>query len=142
MPVIIADTTVQTQPNKAADLTAKIAGDLAAATVHLFTNPITPTPETPVGSYTEATFTGYAAKAIAGWTAGEYDSQGNVDTTGTGVLSWVGPSDETGQTIYGYYVLSAGDGTPLIYAAAFSVPLPALNLPTDVLDLVPTFTRN
>lgn len=138
MSVVTADNSVQTQANKDTDLTAKKAGDLAMATVHLFSNNITPTPQTPVGSYMEAVFTGYAAKAIAGWTANEWQLDGSVSTTGTGVLSWVGPADASGQTIYGYFVLSAGAGTPLIYASLFANPV-SLSRVTDVLDLVPTY---
>lgn len=138
MPVIIPDTSVQVVSNKSADLAVKKAGDLALATVHLFTNNLTPTPQNVTGDFTEAVFTGYLAKAIPGWTANEVNLDGTVNSTGTTVLTWVGPGDGTGQTIYGYYVLSAGVGTPLIYAARFPVAV-GLELVTDVLDLVPTF---
>jgi hypothetical protein len=141
MPVISPDTSVQNITNKAADLTVKKAGDLALATVHLFTNNINPGPNNVVGDFTEAVFTGYVAKAIPGWTANELPGDGNVGTTGTTVLTWVGPADATGQTIYGYFVLSVGAGTPLIYACRFPAQVP-LAVPTDVLDLVPTYTEH
>lgn len=138
MPAIAVDTSVQVQDNKATDLTAKKAGDLALATVHLFTNNVTPTPSSQVGDFTEAVFTGYVAKVAAGWTANNEPPDGSVSTDSTNVMSWVGPNDGTGETIYGYYVLSAGGGTPLIYAAKFPVAI-GLSTPTDVLNLVATF---
>lgn len=138
MPVIVADLIVQSQVNKGVDLTAKKAGDLALATVHLFTNDYTPTPASVVGDFTEAVFTGYVDKAIPGWTANEYLLLGSVTTTGTTVLSWAGPGDATGETIFGYYVLSAGAGTPFIYAARLPEQF-ALANPANVLDLVPTY---
>lgn len=138
MPVVTVDTTVQSAVNKALDLTAKKAGDLALATVHLFTNAIDPTPQSVVGDFTEATFTGYVAKAIAGWNANRTGLDGSVAADGTGVLTWVGPSDGSGETILGYYVLSAGGGTPIIYACRFPNPV-GLATALDVLALVPTF---
>jgi len=138
MPVIISDNSVQGQANKSADLTAKKAGDLAAATVHLFTNDFVPTPTATAADFTEATFTGYAPVAVAGWNADEYNIDGSVSTDATNVMTWVGPGDASGQTIRGYYVLSAGLGTPYLYAVLFDDPV-GLNHPTDVLGVVVTF---
>lgn len=138
MPTVQEDLSVQIQANKGADLTAKKAGDLALATVHLFTNNHTPAPGDAVGAFTEATFTGYVAKAVAGWTANDNNQDGSVGTTATTVLTWTGPADGSGQTVYGYYVLSAGAGTPILYAVKFPAGI-GLNVPTDILNLVPSF---
>lgn len=138
MPVVLTDQSVQGQTNKSADLTAKKAGDLAGATVHLYTNDYTPTPQSVVGDFTEATFTGYAAVAVAGWTANRLEASGAVSTDATNVIPFVGPGDATGQSIMGYFVKSAGGGTPYLYAVKFAAPVP-LNSPADVLALVATF---
>lgn len=140
MPVVTADNTVQSQVNKAADLDAKKLGDLLTATVHLFTNDYNPLPSSKVTDFTEAAFTGYAAKSVVLWTADQYNADGTVETASTNVMSWVGPTDMTGETIYGYYVLSIGGGTPLVYSARFDSPI-GLNDATQVLDLVATFVR-
>lgn len=140
MPVIVADTIVQGQVNKAADVAAKILGDLALCTVHLFTNDYVPVPQSVLGSFTEAVFTGYAAQAVAGWGTPELPSDGSVGVNDTTVLEWVGPSDASGQTVYGYYLRSAGAGTPYIGAYRFPFQVP-LAVPTDVLDLVAGYFR-
>lgn len=138
MPVITSDNSVQSQSNKSADLTVKKAGDLAAATIHLFINNYNPGTTSSVGDFTEATFTGYTPQAVAGWNANELSADGSVSTDATTVKTWIGPADMTGQTVYGYYVLSAGMGTPYLYAVRFPVAV-GLNVPTDVLALVATF---
>lgn len=138
MPVVTTDASVQTQANRAADLTAKKAADLALATIHLFSNNYNPLPTSVVADFTEAVFTGYAAQPVAGWNANQLSQDGSVSTDATTVLTWVGPNDPTGQTIYGYYVLSAGMGTPLVYAVRFPTPV-ALAVPTNVLALVVTY---
>ena len=140
MPVIQIDPSVQVQVNKGADLTAKKAGDLAAATVHLFTNDVNPGPQGVVGDFVEAAYAGYAAVAVAGWTANNTDLQGNVSTDGTAVISFTGPVAGGGPLVYGYYVLSAGGGTPLIYYARFTAPF-SLADNSKILSMVPTFTR-
>lgn len=140
MPLILADNSVQTQANKSAQLTAKKAGDLAAATVHLFTNDINPTAGSVVGDFTEPVYAGYAGQPVAGWTANELEADGTVSTVATTVLSFTGPAAGGGPTVYGYYVLSAGGGTPLIYAARFVEPFGLVN-DLKTLDVVPTFTQ-
>lgn len=138
MPVITSDAAVQGQVNKSADLTAKKAGDLAAATIHLFTSNNVPTAFSVLADFTEAVFTGYAPIAVTAWNANELSLDGNVSTDATNVATWVGPGDATGETIQGYFVRSAGAGTPYLYAVKFPAPV-ALRVPTDVLALVATF---
>lgn len=138
MPVVTVDASVQGQVNRSADVTAKKAGDLALATVHLFTNALTPTPSSVVGDFTEATFTGYAAVAVAGWNANRLNTDGSISIDATNVMTFVGPGDATGETIQGYYVLAAGGGTPYLYAVRFPTPV-ALLTPADVLALVATY---
>lgn len=137
--MIHADTgSVQSQANKDADLIAKKAGDLALATVHLFTNNINPTPQNVVGDFTEPTFTGYAAQAVAAWDTDELGADGSAGVFNTAVKTWVGPGDATGQTVYGYFLRSAGVGTPLVSAVKFAVPQPLMT-PADVCNVVPYF---
>ena len=138
MPTVLADATVQAAPNKSTDLTAKKAGDLALATVHLYMNDLDPTPDTAVGDFVECSGTTYVPKAVPGWTANDPSPDGSVSITGTTVLSWVGDGDDSGGTVYGYFVKAAAGGTPLIYSCRFPVPMP-LDAATDVLDLVPTY---
>jgi hypothetical protein len=139
MPVIQGDNTVQVQSNKAADLTAKEAGDLALAKIDLFTNNRIPTPLDVIGDYTLPTFTGYVQKAFAGFTAEDLQPDGTVTITATNVVSWVGPADATGQVVQGYLIRAAAGGA-LIAAAKFPAPV-SLMVPTDVLDLVATYTQ-
>ncbi len=140
MPVVPLDNTVQVAANKATDLTAKKAGDLALATVHLFTNNYTPLPTSVVGDFTEAAYVGYAAGVVAGWTANDIQADGTVTTDSTNVMPFVGPVGGAGPTVYGYYVLSAGGGTPLIYATRFTAPVALLDN-NDVLNLVATYIQ-
>lgn len=138
MPAVLEDISVQVSTNKDADLTVKKAGDLALAKIDLFVNNHTPLPSSVFADFTLATFTGYVQKAVAGFTANETNLDGSVGTTATTVLSWVGPGDATGETVYGYLIRSAAVGNPLIAAVKLSSPVP-LNTPADVLNLVPTF---
>lgn len=138
MPIVSGDVTVQANPNKDADLTAKKAGDLALATVHLFVNDIVPDGDTVVADFVECADTAYTPQVVAGWTANDPSPDGSISTTSTNVMSWVGSGDDTGGTVYGYYVKSAGGGTPLIYSVRLPFPQP-LNAITDVIDLVATY---
>src|SRR5437588_722439 len=80
MPVVTTDAVMQGQVNKGADVTAKKAGDLAAATFHLYTNNLVPGPQNVLGDFTEAVFTGYVPIAAAGWNANEFAADGSVST--------------------------------------------------------------
>jgi len=72
-------------------------------TLRLFQNNLTPTPATSLGSFTESTFTGYAAVSLSGQfgsptfvTDGQYQI-----ASGTYTFSCTGGSS---QTIYGWYI--------------------------------------
>lgn len=138
MPLILADNGWQGQTNKSADLTAKKAGDLAGATVHLFTNDVDPRTFATLASFTEAAYAGYAAIAIAGWSANELNPDGTVTITATNVMTFTGPAAGGGPTVYGYFVQSAGAGTPYLYYARFSAPV-NLTDNTKLLEMVATY---
>lgn len=61
-----------------------------------------------VASFTEATFTGYSAKALTGgsWTT----ATGNPATGSYAQQAFVSSADQTAQTIYGYYVVLTTGG--------------------------------
>ncbi len=129
MPIVTQDQPVQAAANVKADLVSKIAGDLAGATVHLFTNNFTPTPDSLIADYTEAAYAGYAGIAVSGWTAPAYQSRGVWSTDSTNVMDFVGPAAGGGPTVYGYFVKSAGGGTPLLYGVRFANPVDTTQLP-------------
>ena len=74
--------------------------------IRLFTNNFTPTTSTVVGDFTEATFTGYAAIALSGWTAPTVASHVASTTANPATFTATGSF----QSIYGWYVTdAAGD---------------------------------
>jgi len=140
MSYVLGNGSVQAQTNKDADLTAKKAGDLDLATVHIFTNDFTPTSQNVIGDYTEAAYAGYVPIALVGWTANQAQTDGTVTTTSTTVLSFSGPAAGGGPTAYGYFVKSAGVGTPLIYGERFDTPQSLASV-ANILNLVPTYRQ-
>lgn len=137
MPVLAVDTTVQGVLDKEADLTAKKAGNLALAKIDLFTNNVNPNELSVLGDFTLPVWTGYVQKAVAGWTANALSVDGQVSTDATNVVSWAGPGDGTGQTVYGYILREAAGGA-YIAGARFPAPV-GIAAVTDVLNLVATY---
>jgi len=87
-------------------------------TLRLFQNAITPTPATPLSSFTECTFTGYASISLASAfgtptqvTSGQWQTQAAPFT-----FSCTGGS---AQTIYGWYV---DDGTNMVMCQLLDSP--------------------
>jgi len=115
-------------------LDANVAGDFDAATVHLFKNDFAPNPDMVIGDFVEATYTGYAAIPIPAWGLDYRDDLGN-DVNLANPVQFVGPSDSVPQVIYGYYIRSAGGGTPLLSAERFVDGPLSMNLPTDLLTI-------
>lgn len=75
-------------------------------TLRLFTNNITPNTSNVVGDFTEATFTGYGATALAGWTAAAVVAH----VAGTTANPITFTATGAYQSIYGWYVTDgAGD---------------------------------
>lgn len=73
-----------------------------------------------VASFTEATFTGYASKALTGgsWTT----ATGNPSTGSYAQQAFVSSADQTPQTIYGYYVTLTSGGA-LQWFEYFAAPV-------------------
>lgn len=96
--------------------------------LRLFSNNITPAESDVAGTYTEATFTGYAAKTLtssqSGSTWGVPSTSGGL-TTSTYATNQV-YSPTTSQTIYGYYLLFATSGI-IAGAEAFGAGKPLAN---------------
>jgi hypothetical protein len=138
MPLVVADVTVQAQSNKKADLEAKKAGDLALAKIDLFVNDFIPSALNKLADFVLPTFTGYVQKAFSGFAPTSEPLDGSASTVNTGVVSWIGPADATGQTVFGYLITAAAGGA-LIASGRFPGAGVGLNTPLDVLDLVASF---
>jgi hypothetical protein len=75
-------------------------------TLHLYTNNVTPDDTFTVGSFTEATFLGYASVALAGWTVPTVAAHLASTTANPITFTATGAY----QSIYGWYVTDgAGD---------------------------------
>jgi hypothetical protein len=86
---------------------------LEGGSLHLFQNNYTPVDTTVVGDLTEATFDGYAANALAGWSAAALDVN-NKAATEAPLSTFTKTAGATTNTIYGVYCLDV-DGD-LAYA--------------------------
>lgn len=113
---------VQAIANKLADIVKKSTGDLAAATVHLFKNDFTPTQNNVLGDFTEADYTGYTNQAIGTWGTPYIDFLQRVLIQAPS-LQFSPTGSTVTNTVYGYYIQSAGTGTPLIASARFDTPV-------------------
>ncbi len=116
-----------------AALSARPAAALfATPNVHLFTNMVTPTAESLLADFTEATFAGYVAVALptlAGPVHLPNDSQAllaEVNFIGTTVAP-------PGEAIQGYYITDTTNAI-LYIAELFGTPIPIAN-PGDYLTL-------
>lgn len=128
---------VQNRTNMIADLNVKVAGDLAACTVHLFKNDMTPTPTTVIGDLTEADYTGYAAQPVGAWGGAFVNAEGKAQVTAPSLQFQ--PSGSTVTNVcYGYYYRSAGGGTPLLGAVRFDEPV-AMGSVLDAALVQPTW---
>jgi len=89
------------------------------AKIHVFTNNHTPDRADVLGTYTEATFAGYAAIAL---TAGTWPSASQASHQASAVygatLTWTRSTTGTAQVCYGIYATDNG-GTVLLGAALF-----------------------
>lgn len=135
MPIVSDGTPVLMQTGRYGIAAALIAGDLAGAKIDLFTNDINPTPVNIITDFDLPTWTGYAQKTVTGWTAVAESPLGTVRADATNVVTWAGPGDGTGQTVYGYLLRSSAGGNPVVYAYRFPVPVSVEEL-TDILSLV------
>jgi len=105
----------------------------------LYTNNITPSDADQPGSYTEATFTAYAARTLARttWNASVQVSNKAETSYGAGPQSWT--CGATGQTVYGYYVTGASSAV-VLWGERFSTSRVLAD--GDVLNIQPKFSLN
>ena len=106
--------------------------------LRLFKNDITPAEDDVVGDYTEATFTGYAEKALA---SGDWTISGTTPTQAQAASqTFTSSANQTLQNIYGFYLVSATDGE-LTHALRFAdAPRPIANN-GDFINVVPRITH-
>lgn len=105
----------------------------------LFSNDYTPVEGSVVGDFTEATFTGYSAKTLAGasWTVVE----GAPSEASYAEQSFTSSAGSQNQNIYGYYLVRATSGR-IAYAERFTgagVPYNIANS-GDVIKVTPKIT--
>jgi len=105
--------------------------------LRLYKNNITPSDTDTAATYTEATFTGYAAITLTGasWNAA---AAGTITYSAqqTFTCSAVATDD-----IYGYYVTQTGSGTLLYSERDASAPF-AVRISGDAVKITPTISAN
>lgn len=106
--------------------------------LRLFSNNITPADTDTAATYTEATFAGYAAIALAGGSWGA--AAAGVITYGA-QQTFTRSSTGTVENIYGYYVTQSVSGVLLYSERDASAPAPITNA-GDALKLTPTIGAN
>lgn len=94
------------------------AGELATAKLRLYSNNLTPTNAQVIGDFTEATFTGYAAVTLSGWTAASVAAHVASSTANPVTFTLTAGT----QSIYGWYITNAA-GT-VLYAAGRDAAAP------------------
>ena len=119
-------------------LVAKSGYSVQALTLRLFKNDVTPGETDTAATYTEATFTGYAAVSLASgdWTL----TPGAPSSAVCAQKSFTSSADQAAQTIYGYYLTENG-GNTLVASERFATsPVVANN--GDVVKVTPTLTQS
>jgi hypothetical protein len=104
------------------------------ASVKLATGTFGPQPGSDPASFTEATFTGYAAKVVTTWSTPYLVASGNGQTLSENVLTWTPTDSVVQENIAGYWIV--GGNGDYLGGEAFSQPIP-LTGPTTSLNLIP-----
>ena len=104
----------------------------------LFKNDITPGETDTAGTYTEATFTGYAAKTLTGasWTA----TEGAPSDVTFAQQTFTSSADQSAQTIYGLYMIRV-TALDLILAERFATSVVIQNN-GDAIQITPIITAD
>lgn len=129
-------------PNGGEDLALQYLVNKAAPqnlVLRLFQNNITPAETDVVGTYTEATFTGYASITLTGatWTT----TPGAPSQAAYPQQSFTSSAEQASQSIYGYYLTRLAGGE-LIYAERFTDgPYPVAHN-GDVVKVTPQITAD
>jgi len=105
-------------------------------TVRLFTNDATISESLAASGLTEATFSGYSAAALTGgsWVT----TPGDPCSGAYAQQSFTSDSDQTPESIYGYYVVRTSDGA-LTWLEKFGSPV-TIQFNLDRIDITPTIT--
>jgi len=105
--------------------------------LRLYQNNITPAETDTAATYTQATFTGYAAVTLTGatWSV----ASGAPSEASYPIQSFLSSADQAMQQLFGYYVVGGADGV-LRWAERFTDgPYPVSNL-ADEVRVTPKFT--
>lgn len=107
--------------------------------LRLYQNNYTPDDSSVPGSFTEASFTNYAAVTMtrANWNASVTVSNKAESSYGSAPLAWT--CGASGNTVYGYYV-SGATSSVVLWAEKFATSRVLAN--ADVLQLTPKMTLN
>jgi hypothetical protein len=105
----------------------------------LYTNNITPAETDVAGTYTEATFTGYAGQTLTGanWTV----TPGAPTLAGHAQLTFASTANQTLQNVYGYYVTQVTSGT-IVLAERFTGAPFAIQNSGDEIRLTPSISAD
>ena len=108
-------------------------------TLKLFQNNITPGEADTAVTYTEATFTGYAAKALTGatWNAATPGAPSSIAYSAAQTFTSTAGSQN--QSIYGYFIVQAVSGT-LVWAEKFTDGPYVIVNNGDAITVTPTIT--
>lgn len=103
------------------ELMNTIRTQLAMSTLQLFQNNVIPSPGMVIGDLTEATFTGYSAATITAFLATYLDPLGGASIQAPTQQFQTASPFTVGNTIYGWYLLTAGG--VLVLAGTFAAPI-------------------
>ena len=102
----------------------------------LYQNNHTPAIADTAASYTEATFTGYAAATLTG---ASWSISGTNPASATyAQQSFASTANQSAQTIYGYFIIRA-TATDIICAELFATPI-VIQFNGDTINITPTIT--
>lgn len=104
-------------------------GVYEAVDLRLYQNDYTPTPATVLADLTAATYSGYAAEAIA-FAGPVIGSDGKIRLVSVGALFQPTSSTVT-NTVFGWYITNTG-GTVLLAAGRFESPVPMMGVTSGV----------
>jgi hypothetical protein len=106
-------------------------------TLILFQNNITPAETDVTATYTDATFTGYASKALTG--ANWVITEGAPSNAAYPQQTFTSTADQTLQNIYGYMIKQTTSGK-IMWAERFSAAPYAITNNGDAILVTPTIT--
>lgn len=108
-------------------------------TLKLYKSNTTPAETDTAATYTEATFTGYASKALTGasWTV----TEGAPSSAAAAQQTFTSSADQTTENIYGYFVVQTTSGI-IMWAERFTAAPYAITNNADAILLTPAITMD